>query len=92
MLPAGILESSIIPPADAISLAATLVPTIALTLGAIISMRFSRKFSIFCLFPSKLSTSPLNLITSSYSFSLSYLPVFALNDTFMLKTVEFLSH
>ena len=57
IFPEGILESSTIPPAAAINFAATLVPTIADTLGAIKFILLSKKFNIFCLFSSRPMTS-----------------------------------
>jgi uncharacterized membrane protein (DUF485 family) len=49
MLHAGILESSIIPPEDAINLAATELPTISQRLGATVSIWFLINYIIFCL-------------------------------------------
>lgn len=46
MLHEGILDNSTIPPADAINLAATVVPTIELRLGAIKFILFSRYYNI----------------------------------------------
>jgi len=49
MLPAGVLDSSIIPPADEINLEHTVAPTMAKVLGAIICILRSRNSSIVCL-------------------------------------------
>jgi hypothetical protein len=74
------------------SLAATLVPTIEETLGAISVILLSKKLSILCLSASRLITSSLNSFTSRHSFSVSYLPVEAENDTVTLMMVELVSH
>ena len=63
ILQAGILDSSDIPPADAINFAATLVPTIADTFGAIICILRSRYESICYFASSKLIISSEILIT-----------------------------
>lgn len=80
------------PPAEAINFAATLVPTIAETLGAIKSILFSRKLSILCLLWFKSKTSWLSLITSLSWDSDNYTPVEAENETVTLMIVEFGSH